>query len=277
MKKKFDISFYQLVFSFRQITKFFIYFSLFLNFLFSEVFAQTIRFTSFDDRPICESMNGLWRQFGNGCADDCEAKFDQLKMCSGDLIRSCDCGNGRCWDGEGCVSMKSYKKIYDKAKAEEDKILAQKKEERRLEAKENQDLIMGKLIQDASKRMVVDPNSKNQKNNMAQFYDSASPDNKINDPNNPKAVQNAQGQNINENDQITQVTAVPVIPTSATPITLQPATGAAPEIPPMFLQQEQENAKKAALANAKIPAQAGDSNIINNSAGQKLPNIPMPK
>ena len=38
--------------------------------------AQSTRHTSFDDRQLCDENNGVWREFGNGCADNCESKFD---------------------------------------------------------------------------------------------------------------------------------------------------------------------------------------------------------
>ena len=76
--------------------------------------AQTIRPTSFDDRAFCEEQKGIWREFGNRCADNCLAKFNEFEICTSAAIYNCDCAKGRCWDGEKCVNNSDYKIIYDK-------------------------------------------------------------------------------------------------------------------------------------------------------------------
>lgn len=107
--------------------------------------AQTLRPTTFDNRNICEESKGIWRQFGNGCADTCEAKFDKFVMCTQALVYSCECGKNRCWNGEACLALKDYKKTYDIEVEKNQKILDAAKEKRKAEALANEQQIMAKL------------------------------------------------------------------------------------------------------------------------------------
>jgi len=105
-------------------------------FIFSTLFAQpfakaeNLRATSFEERPICEKNRGVWREFGNICADNCEYKFDSYAICSKATTFSCDCGPQKCWHDQKCVSTKNYKTIYDKESEKENEELAQKRKER---------------------------------------------------------------------------------------------------------------------------------------------------
>lgn len=107
--------------------------------------AQSTRFTSFDDRPICEDNKGVWREFGNGCVDECHSKFDKFSICTQAITYGCDCGKGRCWDGESCVTTKNYKKIFDAEKEEEKKILEAAKQKRLEQAKANEQSVIENL------------------------------------------------------------------------------------------------------------------------------------
>jgi len=133
---------------------------------------QTIRFTSFEDRPICEENKGVWREFGNGCADQCHAKFDEFTMCSQALTYACDCGKGRCWDGEMCVLMRDYKKIYDKEVKEEQKVLDAAKDKRKEASKESEQKIMVQMLGTvvAGKITNVDPKAQ-PTSNVEKFYE----------------------------------------------------------------------------------------------------------
>jgi hypothetical protein len=111
----------------------------------SQAFSQAIRSTTFDDRPACEEVRGVWRQFGDGCIDQCSAKFDKFSICPQVLAYGCDCGRNRCWNGETCIIRKDYKKIFDEEQAQEKKILDLAKDERKLEAKANQQYILNNL------------------------------------------------------------------------------------------------------------------------------------
>jgi hypothetical protein len=112
----------------------------------SDVFAQTIRPTTFDSRNICENSKGVWRQFGNGCADNCEAKFDRFNICTQALAFSCDCGKNRCWNGDACVSMSEYKKVYDVEQEKSQKLLDEAKEKRKADATANKAAIMARFL-----------------------------------------------------------------------------------------------------------------------------------
>jgi hypothetical protein len=108
--------------------------------------AQNTRITTFEDRPLCEQEMGVWRHFGNRCANYCNARFDEFAICAEAVTFSCDCGKNKCWNGEKCILTKDYKKIFEVRKAEEKKILDEKKDKRREAAKENQQLVLNNLI-----------------------------------------------------------------------------------------------------------------------------------
>ncbi len=112
----------------------------------SNVFAQTMRQTTFDNRNICEDSRGVWRQFGNGCADNCEAQFDRFNICTQVLTFSCDCGKSRCWNGDACISMQGYKKFYDVEQEKNQKLIDEAKEKRKADAKANKAAIMARFL-----------------------------------------------------------------------------------------------------------------------------------
>ncbi len=145
----------------------------------SEAFSQAIRSTTFDDRPACEEVRGVWRQFGNGCIDECNAKFDRFSMCPQVLAYGCDCGRNRCWNGDTCVMRKDYKKIFDEEQAKEQKILDAAKAKRKVEAKANEESILNNLAKKAGE--ITDQGLNNLQNNVpapqppAQAQTSAQP------------------------------------------------------------------------------------------------------
>ncbi len=110
-------------------------------------FALLMRSTSFDNRNECEVSKGVWRQFGNGCANNCESQFDEFSVCTQSLVYACDCGKNNCWNGETCVALSEYKEIYDKKYAEEKKLLDAAKEKRKAAAKLSVESIMRNLVQ----------------------------------------------------------------------------------------------------------------------------------
>jgi hypothetical protein len=61
-------------------------------------------------------------------------------------VASCDCGKGRCWNGNSCVFLKDYKKIFDQEQAEEQKILDAAKEKRKDAMLQNQVEVMKNII-----------------------------------------------------------------------------------------------------------------------------------
>ncbi len=118
---------------------------LFLCFNFSAT-AQSLRQTTFDDRKPCEEVGGVWHEFGNSCANRCHDQFDKFSVCSRMTVNSCDCGKGRCWNGETCTFLKDYKKIYDQEQEETQKILNEAKERRKEALKYNQQEMMKDII-----------------------------------------------------------------------------------------------------------------------------------
>ena len=233
----------------------------------SLVNAQFARSTSFDDRPICEESKGIWREFGNGCADNCESKFDKYEVCTTAITYACDCGKGRCWNKNKCIAMSAYKVIFDKEAEENEKLLAKKAQER-------------------TDRIKNDPALNNYMHNLYVKKDEAKaaeanggaanavPQNQA------QAQQQAQAQAINQQNQAL-IAADPtsgVTPPPSDPVTQLVITPANPsqavaktarEVPPFFAQKEaRKKEAEATKSNAQQPA-ATDSLPA-------LPIIPLP-
>ena len=105
------------------------------------------RSTTFDDRTSCEEAKGAWRQFGNNCADECEAKLDEFAFCTDLVISACECGKSRCWNDEvkSCVALSDYKKIFVARQKEEKKIADAAKKKRKEESSEEQETIISNI------------------------------------------------------------------------------------------------------------------------------------
>ena len=222
--------------------------------------AQVTRPTTFDDRGVCENSKGVWRQFGNGCADFCHDKFDRFAMCTQALVFSCECGKNRCWDGESCVALKSYKKIFDVEQAEEQKVLNAAKEKRKADALAHEEELMNKLVPPPA----VDPSAVTPNPSAA-----------------PTAAANPE-KFLTPNPLANQAAAVPLQdPEPTSPITQIPAPALAPipltqeqnqdpvkvEIPDFFLKKQAQVAGKAQDSKAK------DS---KDSLPAVLPELPLP-
>jgi len=188
--------------------------------------AQVTRSTTFDDRQACNENKGLWREFGNGCGDNCTNKFDQYEICTRALTFACDCGKGRCWHNNQCLTIASYKEIFDKESAEEEKLLEAKVQERQERIKKDPALsnyLQNLYVQKDATAAATGPNaaSGNQAPGQAQM-----------------PTQNA----------ITQVSPQIVIQAPSVAITPAQGTRASAansatenqeiKIPPIFLQQE---------------------------------------
>ena len=75
-------------------------------------------------KELCIKSNGVWREYGNGCADKC--MIDRgYKACTSEIIFSCDCLKDRCWDGYECIDSDNYQSL---ARKEEEKLLEEIKE-----------------------------------------------------------------------------------------------------------------------------------------------------
>jgi len=240
--------------------------------------AQEATTTSFDDRPACEAQKGVWREFGNGCVDECYPKFDKFTICTSAITFGCDCGKGRCWDNKSCVPVAQYKKTFDKNFEEEQKVLQEAKKKRQEQYQANSDAIVSDLI---SKKKASDSTAAQVagaiKNNYNDFYqNSVTP--AVNDAKN--AADNAitaANKNLDKAgmDQLPQINLpqeevkVPTAP----PIVIE--KGDAP-VPALFLEQQQGKKSTA-------PQTSGNSQnpLLNNSPNQQgnaaaLPIIPLP-
>jgi hypothetical protein len=216
---------------------------LFLFFIFpSNSFSQSIRFTSFDDRSACESSKGVWRQFGNGCVDECRPKLDQFYICTGAITNGCECGKSRCWDGESCISIESYKKNFAAEQVEEEKILNEAKEKRKEAAKANQEEIMDKLI---SKAVIADPNApqNSPSNNLGEFFKD-----KI-VASQPTAKSDKYREiNVNDPEEKKEEDFPPAMLPGGAEMPFDESS-----IPPFFLQQEKNKQKAGQSSEPKLP------------------------
>jgi hypothetical protein len=224
-----------------------------LSFLFfafsSNSFSQSIRSTSFDDRSACESSKGVWRQFGNGCVDECRPKLDQFYICTGAITNGCECGKSRCWDGESCTSIESYKKIFVIEQTEEEKILNEAKEKRKEEAKKNQEEIMDKLISkaviaDIAANPNPDPNApqNSPSNNLGEFFKDKIEAAKAPVSNNKYGIVD-----VNKPEEKQEELPPTILSTGAE----LPFDESA--IPPFFLQQEKNKQKAGQSSEPKLP------------------------
>jgi hypothetical protein len=243
----------------------------FLLFSFGSRAENSVVSTTFDDRPICEQQKGVWREYGNGCVDECESKFDQFTICTSAITYGCDCGKGRCWNEKSCVPVAVYKKTFDKKFEEEQKLLQEAKKKRQGEYQENTTTIVNDLIAKKQNTPASPDVAGSIKNNYDQFYQkNIDPaitgitnvtDNTISQVN--KNLEKS-GQN-----QLPQISiaptpeAVPVAP----PIVIDNNDKA--QIPAMFLEQEKAKQllQQQTSNNQQAPA--------TNNASQ-LPIIPLP-
>lgn len=245
---------------------------IFLLFLSSEVFAQAVApSTSFDDREACEENKGVWREFGNGCVDECYPKFDKFVICTSAVTFGCDCGKGRCWNEKSCASVAQYKKVFDKKFEEEQKLQQESKNKRKAEADANAGKIVDDLIAKNGTRTSTSDVAGAVKNNYNEFY------NKNVDP----AVNNAitatesaitsANKNLSEaaKQNLPSIDLPSDIPPEAPPIIIN--SGKA-EVPSLFLEQEKAKQSNQSQTTGN---QAGQANSPANSA-QTLPVIALP-
>ena len=125
--------------------------------------------TTFDDRPDCEKSQGIWREFGSGCVDNCLKKIDPYNIvCTSALTYGCECGKNRCWNGEKCVAIQEYQLEYSKQQEQENLVnnkdrLARQQETQKFRRDYLEKLIKGEkssTTQVAEKKeQIEDPNS----------------------------------------------------------------------------------------------------------------------
>jgi hypothetical protein len=56
---------------------------------------------SFSEEELCIQEVGAWSQMPDACVDSCKSQRENL-MCAQVLTFGCDCGPGKCWNGESC-------------------------------------------------------------------------------------------------------------------------------------------------------------------------------
>lgn len=244
--------------------KFYLIFFLLL-FTSSIATAQTVRSTSFDDRETCEKDRGVWREFGNGCADSCEAKFDKTSICTQALTYSCECGKNKCWNGERCTAMQDYQKIFTVRQAREKERLAIAKRARQEQLEENTDSIIGNIIEN-KRTESTNPSTgiSGANSNISQFYDlNQAPADASGAPAPQNQAPAAAG--MGQTAPVARAPQLPQVPVGQ--VVHDPATGDQKVEIPLFFQKKQE-AKKAAEEAAK------PTTVLDTLPG--LPQIPLP-
>lgn len=254
----------------------------------SSAHAEFGRSTTFDDREECKKTKGVWREFGNSSADSCESKLDRYSVAAQVITYSCDCGKGRCWNGETCVAMQDYKKIYDRKKAQEDQKIAAARKAR---SEQYRDYLNENLSQIISQKVVSSESEGGVDNNLAQFRDDLSSDfsNPIAKANNAFNSISQQVQNIaNQNNPDLQpntannspLDKILTVPTQNNNPLLPPANNVVPDNnsavagPTPFFLQQQENAKKEAEVTAATTTPAQTQNKTATPAIIPIPPLP---
>lgn len=218
--------------------------------------AQSTRHTSFDDRQLCDENNGVWREFGNGCADNCEGKFNKYEICTGALTYACDCGKGRCWHEKKCLSVDIYKKIFETENAEKEKFLEAKARERHERIKN--DPTLSNYLQNLYVQRDAVTTAQNPQNGQGQQPQTTAPQ---------QAQQNIISQAATPHDipnPSSSVTQVQGVLAAGSNPSAAPADIGNKEIkvPPIFLEQQKQQAATNAAAGG--------------SAAPSLPVIPLP-
>ena len=168
----------------------------------SPAFAEFGRSTSFDDREICDRDKGVWREFGNSAADNCEAKMDKFAIAAQALTYACDCGKGRCWNGDRCVLMSDYKKQYDELQEKQSKKIAEARKNRENEYKENSNKRLRELIRKSTGGGQDGSGGATTSNNLAQFADKIPQDDQ---PNKTSLTDNLINQDVMNNNVMKDV------------------------------------------------------------------------
>ncbi len=55
---------------------------------------------------ICENAGGMIKEFPNSCGDSCEVnRYPEVISCAAVITDACDCGAGKCWNGNSCENI----------------------------------------------------------------------------------------------------------------------------------------------------------------------------
>jgi hypothetical protein len=280
------------------------FFVILIIFLFSNsAFGDIGRFTTFDDREICEKTKGVWREYGTSLADNCEAKLDKFAIGAQVITYACDCGKGKCWDVNKCVVMQDFQKNYDKKQRAEIARLASEKKARRAEYQENQGAIIKAMVGGKAAVQTGSSGANNSSNNVAQFYGKLMPDKGVvvsNTSTSPVINSvNQQTQKVIDQSQDAakqvqegplgkiftlppeaKTTTTPDVASVVAPIPALPEAGVVSPTP--FFQQQQEKlqrdvdaATKASPLNNSASPNPASTTVIVDAPG--LPQIPLPQ
>ena len=60
---------------------------------------------------LCKQQNGVWKEFANGCVDNCSNKISKTSICTNTMTFGCECGQNKCWDNSTklCTNTQKYK------------------------------------------------------------------------------------------------------------------------------------------------------------------------
>lgn len=74
-----------------------------------------------EQKAICEKQSGIWKDFKNGCADNCGSKISKMAMCTMSITLGCECGGSKCWDSKKnvCTEIEEYKASFMSSKPSE--------------------------------------------------------------------------------------------------------------------------------------------------------------
>jgi hypothetical protein len=229
----------------------------------TDVFAQVIRSTTFDNREICEKEGGVWRQFGNGCVDSCKAKLDRFTVCSMALTYGCDCGKERCLDDNKCVKISDYKEIFDK----EQKAEKEKQEKQKEARKDQYRNVRNYMLSDLSKTKDLE----NNKSNEQGFFKK---DNQVKTESNNNLEQ-FKNNNLNNSSSspIINVLTKPVLEKNDKNLDADSTTPVQQkfQIPSLFLKNNNDDVKKD---DSKSSNKLTED---NTSSEEALPKVPLPK
>jgi hypothetical protein len=66
-----------------------------------------------EKKQLCEQKNGVWKEFKNGCVDNCASQISKLSMCTSAITFGCECGETKCWDSNqnSCIEVEDYRKL----------------------------------------------------------------------------------------------------------------------------------------------------------------------
>lgn len=246
-------------------------------------FAEFGRSTTFDDREICEKEKGVWHEFGNSAADNCESKMDSFAITAQVLTYACDCGKTKCWDGEKCVAMQDFKKIYDQKQAAEKKKLEEAKKARQGEYRDNSNERLQALIK------VNKDGTSGTGNNLSQFSDKFSTDDVPASNDAITATVNQQTQTILDQSKkaaeeakksgLGQFFSLPALAENsankaqvATPSSDNSSAGPTP-----FFLQQQEKAKQEVSATSATTSTETNPAVSTLPTLPGLPQIPLPQ